>query len=427
MEHFVIEGGHRLHGTIVPVGNKNAALPLLAASLLIDEPLVLHNMPDIGDVRTKLELLRRLGVESVWLDEGTLRLHAQNVEGQQPDPELSRRIRTSSLLAGPLLARRGFVTVPRPGGDRIGWRRLDTHLQALEALGTEISISHDQYVFRCPRLIGADVFLDEMSVTGTEQAIMASVLAKGTTCIRNAASEPHVQDVCNCLIAMGAKISGVGTNTLVIEGVDSLGGTEYTIGPDYMEVGSFIGLAAATGSQLRIKNARPEEHRMSRITFNRLGVDWEVEGDDIVVPSEQKLQVQDDLHGAIPKIEDRPWPGFPPDLMSIALVVATQAQGTILIHEWMFDGRLFFVDGLIRMGARIVLCDPHRAVVVGPAPLHGAILTSPDIRAGMALLIAALTAEGTSVVQNIGQIDRGYQRIEERLQALGARIERRRD
>jgi UDP-N-acetylglucosamine 1-carboxyvinyltransferase len=269
------------------------------------------------------------------------------------------------------------------------------------------------------------MFLDEMSVTGTEQAIMAAVLADGTTTIRNAASEPHVQDVCRCLNAMGAKISGIGSDTLEIEGVTSLGSADYTIGPDFMEVGSFIGLAAATGSELRIRDARPAEHRMTRITFNKLGVTWRDEGDDIVVPAEQELVVQADMHNAIPKIDDRPWPGFPTDLMSIALVVATQARGTVLIHEWMFENRLFFVDRLISMGAGIVLCDPHRAVVVGPAKLHGETLTSPDIRAGMALLIAALAAEGRSTIQNIGQIDRGYERIEERLQQLGARIERR--
>jgi UDP-N-acetylglucosamine 1-carboxyvinyltransferase len=426
MEHFVIEGGHRLHGTIRPVGNKNAALPLLAVSLLTDEPLVLHNMPDIGDVQTKVELLRGLGVDCTPLGNGSWQLCAHNIGDQQPDPHLSRHIRTSSLLAGPLLARRGFVTIARPGGDRIGWRRLDTHFQALHALGADISISNEEYTLRCLELVGTDIFLDEMSVTGTEQAVMTAVLAKGTTIIRNAASEPHVQDVCNCLIAMGAHIEGVGSSTLTIEGVQRLHGAEYTIGPDYMEVGSFIGLAAATGSQLRIKDARPEEHHMTRIVFNRLGVSWHDDGNDIVVPAEQALAVQAALHGAIPKIEDRPWPGFPPDLMSIALVVATQAQGTVLIHEWMFDGRLFFVDGLIQMGARIVLCDPHRAVVVGPAQLHGAALTSPDIRAGMALLIAALAANGTSTIQNVGQIDRGYQRIEERLQKLGAHIERHR-
>jgi UDP-N-acetylglucosamine 1-carboxyvinyltransferase len=405
MEYFVIEGGHRLSGAITPVGNKNAALPLLAAALLTDEPLTLHNVPNIGDVRTKLELIRKLGIECTPLGDGSWRLRTGNVEDRQPDVELARRIRTAPLLAGPLLARRGFVTIPRPGGDRIGRRRLDTHFQALQALGAEIEVAHDSYVLHARKLRGADIFLDEMSVTGTEQAVMAAALAEGTTIIRNAASEPHVQDVCNCLNAMGARISGIGTNTLTIEGVASLHRAEYRIGPDFMEVGSFIGLAAATGSEL--------------------GVTWRDEGQDIVVPADQELVIQSDMHGAIPKIDDRPWPGFPPDLMSIALVVATQARGTVLIHEWMFDGRLFFVDRLISMGAGVVLCDPHRAVVVGPARLHGETLTSPDIRAGMALLIAALAADGVSTIQNIGQIDRGYERIEERLQQLGARIERR--
>lgn len=425
MDYFVIEGGHRLNGTITPVGNKNAALPLLAVALLSDEPLVLHNVPNIGDVRTKIELLQLLGVECTRLTPSSWRLQPKHIDDRQPDIELGRRIRTAPLLAGPMLARRGFVTIPRPGGDRIGRRRIDTHFQALEALGAQIDVAHDCYVLRCTKLRGADIFLDEMSVTGTEQAILAAALAEGTTIIRNAASEPHVQDVCKCLNAMGARISGIGTNTLTIEGVTSLHSAEYTIGPDFMEVGSFIGLAAATGSGIRIKNARPEEHRMTRITFNRLGVTWQDDGNDIVVPAEQELVIRSDLHGAIPEIKNQPWPGFPPDLMSIALVLATRARGTVLIHEWMFENRLFFVDGLIRMGASIVLCDPHRAVVVGPAQLHGEPLTSPDIRAGMALLIAALAAEGVSTMQNIGQIDRGYERIEERLRALGAQIERR--
>ncbi len=426
MDYFVIEGGQRLSGTITPAGNKNAALPLLAAALLTDEPLTLHNVPDIGDVRTKLELLRRLGVECTPIGVGSWRLATRGVGDHEPDVELGRRIRTAPLLAGPLLARRGFVTIPRPGGDRIGRRRLDTHFQALQALGAKITVENDRYCLTGGELAGADIFLDEMSVTGTEQAIMAASLAQGTTVIRNAASEPHVQDLCHCLNAMGARIAGIGTDTLTIDGVSSLHGAEYAIGPDFMEVGSFIGLAAATGSAIRIKNARPQEHRMTRITFNKLGVSWQDDGDDIVVPADQELVVQADLHGAIPKIDDRPWPGFPTDLMSIVLVVATQAHGTVLIHEWMFENRLFFVDRLIGMGAGVVLCDPHRAVVVGPAKLHGETLISPDIRAGMALLIAALAAEGVSTIQNIGQIDRGYERIEERLRGLGAQIERRR-
>lgn len=425
MEHFVIEGGHRLHGTITPVGNKNAALPLLAASLLTNEPVTLRNIPDIGDVRIKIELLRRLGVEIEDQGGGVLTLRSGNVGENEPDFELSQRIRTAPLLAGPLLARRGFATVGRPGGDRIGKRSLGTHFVALTALGAHVETANGRFVFQADGLHGADILLDEMSVTGTEQALLAAVLAEGTTCIRNAASEPHVQDVCQCLRQMGAQIEGIGTNVLRIEGVDTLHGADYEIGPDFMEVGSFIGLAAATGSEIRIANARPAEHRITRVMFGRLGVSWHEEGEDIIVPAGQELRVRSDMHSAIPKIESMPWPGFPTDLISIALVVATQAHGTVLIHEKMFENRLFFVDRLIGMGAGIVLCDPHRAIVAGATPLHGETLTSPDIRAGMALLIAALTAEGASTMQNVSQIDRGYQQIEERLRSLGARIERR--
>ncbi len=425
MDHFVIEGGHRLHGSITPVGNKNAALPLLAASLLTDEPLTLRNIPDIGDVRTKLELLRRLGVEVRDEGEGTLMLSSVGVDGTEPDLQLSQRIRTAPLLAGPLLARRGYVKIGRPGGDRIGKRSLDTHFVALQALGAHVEVANSHFILNADGLQGADILLDEMSVTGTEQAILAAVLAEGTTRISNAASEPHVQDLCRCLQQMGAHIDGVGTNTLTIEGMPELHGTDYEIGPDFMEVGSFIGLAAATGSEIRIARARPEEHRITRIMLGRLGVTWRDEGEDIIVPGEQELRVRADVHNVIPKIQSMPWPGFPTDLVSIALVVATQAAGTVLIHDWMFENRLFFVDRLISMGAGIVLCDPHRAIVTGPTQLHGETLVSPDIRAGMALVIAALTAEGTSMIQNIGQIDRGYQRIEQRLHTLGARIERR--
>jgi UDP-N-acetylglucosamine 1-carboxyvinyltransferase len=425
MEYFWIEGGSRLSGVMRPVGNKNAALPLLAASLLTDEPLHLHNIPNIGDVRTKLALLTRLGVV-VHLDEdGNCLLDAQRVTDGAVDPDLSSQIRTAPLLAGPLLARRGYATIGRPGGDRIGRRRLDTHFLTLKALGAHLEVGSQQFTVRADRLRGCDLFLDEMSVTGTEQAILAAVLAEGTTTISNAASEPHVQDLCHCLNAMGARISGIGTNMLTVEGVTSLQGTSYTIGPDYMEVGSFIGLAAVTGSELRIQHARPAEHRMMRIMFGRLGVQWDTEGEDIVVPAEQQLQVQTEFDGAIPKIDDMPWPGFPSDLISIALVVATQVQGTVLIHQKMFDRRLVFVDSVVEMGANVMLCDPHRAVVIGPTRLHGTRLSSPDIRAGMALVIAALAAEGVSTIQNIQQIDRGYERLEVRLQALGAHIERR--
>jgi UDP-N-acetylglucosamine 1-carboxyvinyltransferase len=425
-EQFVIEGGHRLSGTITPSGNKNAALPLLAAALLTADRLVLDNVPYIGDVQTKLELLNQLGVSIEQRSHNSYALQAATLSEHEPDHGLCRKIRTSTLLAGPLLARRGYARLPRPGGDVIGRRRLDTHFQALRALGVSIEVTPSSYVFRTDGLRGADIFLDEMSVTGTEQAVLAAVLARGATMIGNAASEPHVQDVCRCLNAMGARISGIGTNVLEIEGVSQLHGATYTIGPDYMEVGSLIGLAAVTGSELRIANARPREHRMSAIAFDKLGISWRNEGEDIVVPAGQDMRVREDTHGAIPKIDSSPWPGFSPDLISTALVVATQVQGTVLIHEKMFESRLYFVDRLIGMGARIVLCDPHRAVIVGPAQLHGEPegLPSPDIRAGMALVVAALCAQGRSVIANIGQIDRGYERIEERLARLGARIQR---
>jgi UDP-N-acetylglucosamine 1-carboxyvinyltransferase len=426
VERFVIEGGRRLNGSITPAGNKNAALPLLAATLLTDAPVVLHNIPQIGDVDNKIALLQMLGTSVERRGDHSWSLIAADVGDAQPDVALSRSIRTSVLLAGPLLARRGHVVLPRPGGDVIGRRRRDTHFQALRGLGAQIEVTPGAYVLRADRLRGADLFLDEMSVTGTEQAIMAAVLADGTTTICNAASEPHIQDLCHFLNILGARISGIGTNMLTIVGVARLGGGEYTIGPDFMEVASFIGLAAVTGSTLRICDARPQDHRMTRIAFGRLGVSWQDAGNDILVPGEQELHVQEDIHGAIPKIESMPWPGFNPDLISIALVVATQARGTVLIHEKLFESRLFFVDRLIGMGARIVLCDPHRAVVVGPSKLYGEPdgMPSPDIRAGMALLIAALCAQGRSVIYNIGQIDRGYERIDQRLCALGAHIQR---
>ena len=426
MERFIIAGGRRLCGTIVPAGNKNAALPLLAAMLLTNQPVLLQNVPQIGDVATKMALLNKLGVATEQRGEHSWLFSAANVGAIEPDATLARKIRTSILLAGPLLARRGYVTLPRPGGDMIGRRRLDTHFLALRGLGASIELTPTEYILRADRLRGADLFLDEMSVTATEQAILGAVLAQGDTTIGNAASEPHIQDLCRCLNALGARIEGIGTNMLSISGVSSLHGGEFTIGPDFMEVASFIGLAAVTGSAIRIAGGRPRDHRMTRIAFGKLGVRWDDDGDDLVVPGEQELRVQEDAHNAIPKIDSAPWPGFNPDLISIALVVATQARGTVLIHEKMFESRLFFVDRLIAMGAKIVLCDPHRAVVVGPAQLYGEPegLPSPDIRAGMALLIAALCAQGRSVIYNIGQIDRGYERIEQRLRALGAQIER---
>ena len=423
MDYFHIEGVHQLAGTIRPMGNKNSALPLLAASVLADGPMTIGNVPAIGDVRTSLAVLESIGVATHFAA-NTCTLNAADVRDALPDATLSGRIRTAVLLAGPLLARFGRAQISRPGGDRIGRRRLDTHLLALQAMGAEITTEQDRYVLRTKHLRGRDLFLDEMSVTGTEQAVFAAVLAKGTTTISNAAMEPHVQDVCRCLNAMGARIEGIGTHDLIVEGVQALHGARFDIGPDYMEVGSLIGLAAATGSGIRIVDAHPHEHRMTRIMYGRLGIDWQDDGNDIVVPADQELAVVPDFDGTVPKIDDMPWPGFAPDLISIALVVATQSRGTVLIHQKMFDRRLVFADRLIEMGAGIVLCDPHRALVMGPNRLRGERLVSPDIRAGMALVIAALCAEGQSTIHNIDQIDRGYERLETRLQALGAKIER---
>lgn len=423
MERFIIEGGTPLKGTVTPSGNKNAALPILAATLLTDEPVTIHNLPNIGDVRTMLALLEGLGATVQRHGNRSVTIQASSLESTCPDPALFGQLRGSLTLLGPLLARAGHITLTLPGGDRIGRRRIDTHLLALEALGARVT-QNDDFEMQAPRLHGADIWLDEASVTGTENAVMAAVLARGQTHIRHAASEPHVQDLCHFLNSLGARIEGIGSNVLHIEGRERLSGGECTIGPDFMEVGSFVGLAAVTNGEIRIRNAAPQHLGMIGMIFARLGVHFEIDGDDIFVPADQPLMIVDDLGGSVPKIDDAPWPGFPTDLMSIALVVATQARGTVLIHEKMFDSRLYFVDRLIAMGARIILCDPHRAVVVGPSRLHGETLHSPDIRAGMALLIAALCAEGQSVIYNIDQIDRGYERIETKLQALGARIER---
>lgn len=422
MERFVIEGGVPLNGTVVPSGNKNAALPILAATLLTDRPVTLHNLPNIGDVRTMIQILEDLGASVERHGNHSVTIQVKESHSS-PDPRLFGEIRGSMTLLGPLLARTGRVELSLPGGDRIGRRRIDTHLLALGALGARVE-HNNRLALEAPVLHGADVWLDEASVTGTENAVMAACLARGETVIRNAASEPHVQELCHFLRSMGAEIEGIGSNVLRIQGKERLEGGECTIGPDFMEVGSFIGLAAVTGGEILIKDAAPAHLGMIRIVFERLGVRCEVQGEDVLVPAGQDLAVVDDLGGAVPKIDDAPWPGFPSDLMSIALVVATQARGTVLMHEKMFDSRLYFVDRLIAMGARIILCDPHRAVVVGPAQLHGETLTSPDIRAGMALLLAAMCARGESVVQNISQIDRGYERIELKLQALGARIQR---
>ncbi len=420
---FVVEGGHRLSGTVRPAGNKNAALPILAATLLADGPCVLDNMPRIRDVETMVELLASLGVTAAWEGEHTLAVDARGARGGDPDPALCRRIRASVLLAGPLLARFGRVRLPPPGGDVIGRRRIDTHLLALERLGARIEVGAS-YDFEARALTGAEVFLDEASVTGTENALMAAVAAKGTTVLRNAASEPHVQDLARFLGVLGAHIEGVGTNTLTIEGGRTLSGGRYAIGPDHIEVGSFVGLAAVTNSAITIEGVRPEDLRAALLGFERLGVAPRLDGGRLVVAAGQARRIRDDLGGHVSKLEDGPWPAFPADLMSIALVTATQCEGLILLFEKMFESRLFFVDKLIGMGARIVLCDPHRAVVAGPSPLRAGAVESPDIRAGMAILLAALAAEGTSTIHNVGQIERGYERIHERLSALGAVIRR---
>ena len=425
MDTFIIEGGHKLQGSITVAGNKNAALPLLAATLLTDEPVVLENVPRIRDVNNMQALLADLGCEVVEEGRTRFRFHTPALRGTTPQPEVCRQMRASFALAGPLLARAGEVSLPVPGGDRIGRRPVDTHISALQQLGATIDVFPDRYHMTAKKgLVGADIFLEEMSVMATENVVMAAASAKGTTLIRNAASEPHVQDVCNLLVAMGARIQGIGTNTLVVEGVSKLSGARFEVGPDYLEVGSFIALAALTGSPLTIHKARPSDHRITALAFGRLGVQWENRGDDIFVPADQELEVKHGLHGAIARIHDAPWPGFPADLISIAVVLATKAKGSVLIHEWMYESRLYWVDKLIAMGARITVCDPHRAIIEGPAHLYGQTMSSPDIRAGMALLLAALVADGKSVIQNAQQIDRGYADIEGRLRALGAHIER---
>jgi UDP-N-acetylglucosamine 1-carboxyvinyltransferase len=422
---FVIEGGHRLSGEITVAGNKNAALPMLAATLLTDEPVRVENLPEIRDVQTMRAALEDLGATITAHEPGQITVHTRNLRSTAPTPEICQRMRASFVLAGPLLARGGQAELPAPGGDKIGRRPVDTHIQALRALGAEVEVRPDRYVMRAPRrLVGTEIFLEEMSVMATENAVMAASLAKGTTVIQNAASEPHVQDLCRMIVAMGGHVRGIGTNVLEIDGVDRLRGCTTAVGPDYLEVGSFIALAAVTGGELLIRGARPEQHRVTASAYGKLGVRWEVRGDDILVPSGQELVVQDGLHGAVPRIHDAPWPGFPADLTSIALVLATQARGTSMIHEWMYESRLYWVDRLISMGARVIVCDPHRAVVIGPARLYGQTVSSPDIRAGMALLIAALVAEGKSTIHNAQQIDRGYQRIDERLRAVGAHIQR---
>lgn len=426
MEKFIIQGGTSLSGDMTPAGNKNAALPLLAACLLTEEPVILRNVPEIKDVQSMCTLLANLGVKIEKIKERTLRLHAREVKPADLNPEICTAIRASILLAGPMVARTGELVIPPPGGDVIGQRRVDTHILALQALGTKVNYDRAKHVFqfRAKQLQGANILLDEASVTATENAIMASVLSHGTTILRNAASEPHIQELCIFLNSLGAQIENVGSNTLHIHGVNRLHGGEFTIGPDYLEVVSFIGAAVVTHGSIRIRNAGPQYLDMISMVFNRLGVVWETDGEDIIVPPEQELVIEPDLGNAIPKISVMPWPAFPTDLMSIAIVVATQSKGSILFHDWMYPSRMFFIDKLVSMGAHIVLCDPHRCIVQGPTKLYGEKLESPDIRAGMALVLAALAARGTSIIRNVGQIDRGYDHVDEKLRALGARIER---
>ncbi|MET0559545.1 MAG: UDP-N-acetylglucosamine 1-carboxyvinyltransferase [Solirubrobacterales bacterium] len=424
MEKFIIQGGSPLSGELTVAGNKNAALPILAACLLTEEELLLHRVPRIRDTEAQIALLERLGVDVAWVGDNSVRLCARNVTDVAVDEELSARIRASFLVAGPLLARFGEVRMPPPGGDFIGRRRLDAHLDAFKDLGARIAGDRWIEISAPTGLCACEIFMDEPSVMGTENALMAAALTPGATTIGNAASEPHVQDLARLLTAMGARVDGIGSNVMTVNGRDKLGGAEHTISADHIEVGSFMALAAATGGEVCIRDTEPADLLMVRRQFRRLGLRSEIQGRDVVVPPGQRLEIESDVGDAIPKIEDGPWPAFPADLTSIALALATQANGEILIFEKMFENRLFFVDKLVAMGARITLCDPHRAIVSGPSRLHGERVESPDIRAGMAILIAALAAEGTSEIGNIRQIDRGYEQIDERLRSLGAQIER---
>lgn len=424
MSFFRIEGGQPLSGSVRVAGNKNEALPAVACALLSDEPVILHNLPDILDVRVMLDVAVAMGTQLTRLGPNSVRMHTPSLHTAQVPDELGRKVRASILFAGALLGRLREAHLPPPGGDVIGRRRLDTHFDGFVALGAEFLSDQAGYHLRATKLVGADLLFDEASVTATENVIMAAAVAEGVTILNNAACEPHVQGIARMLNAMGADIRGIGSNRLEIHGVPKLGGCEFTIGPDYLEVGSFIGLAAVTGGEVRILDAAPEHLRMIRLVFARLGVETRVEGPDLLVPGGQTLKIRQDMGGGVPKVDNSIWPQFPTDLMSIAITVATQSQGTVLFFEKMFEGRMFFVDHLIGMGAQIILCDPHRVVVVGPSKLVGQRVQSPDVRAGMALLIAALCAQGVSTIHNIRQIDRGYERIEQKLQALGARIER---
>lgn len=425
MQQFIIEGGTPLKGVVKAGGNKNAILKLLPACLLTDEPVVIRNVPRIADVETTLDILRSLGGSVEWLAPDKLRIHVENIREPVIDRQLAQKTRASFVFAGAMLGRCGRVEIPAPGGDVIGERRLDPHVVALRKLGVEVSYDRGQFTMGADQLTGHDVLLQEASVMATDNMVLAAALAKGTTIIRNAASEPHVQDLCNMLVAMGAQIDGIGSNRLMIEGVERLRGCETRCGADFMEVGSYIGAAAVTGGEIRIEDADPQHLDMVALVFERLGVTWDVDGQAIIVPGNQSLTIQEDIGGRIPVIKAQPWPGFPPDLMSIALLVATQSAGAVMFHDWMFESRFFFTDKLVRMGARVTLCDPHRVLVQGPTSLKSSpFITSPDIRAGMALVLAALAAKGETRISNIGQIDRGYERVEEKLGRLGAKIRR---
>ena len=433
MASFVIEGGHKLHGEITPQGAKNEALEVLCATLLTSEKVTISNIPNILDVNNIIQLLRDMGVKVSKTARNTFSFQADDVRTSYLESEdflkHISKMRGSFLIVGPLLSRFGQVVISKPGGDKIGRRRLDTHFKGLQKLGAEFDYYPDYGVFTlsAKKLVGADILLDEASVTGTANIIMAAVLAEGTTTVYNAACEPYIQQLCRMLNRMGAKISGIASNLLTIEGVSELHGCEHTVLPDMIEVGSFIGMAAMTGSEITIKNVSYKNLGIIPDSFRKLGIKLEQRGDDIYVPAQDHYEIESFIDGSIMTIADAPWPGLTPDLLSVLLVVATQAQGSVLIHQKMFESRLFFVDKLIDMGAQIILCDPHRAVVIGHdhnSPLRGGNMTSPDIRAGIALLIAAMSADGISRIHNIGQIDRGYQKIEQRLSALGARITR---
>ncbi len=423
MSEYKIRGGFPVKGTIKASGNKNSALPCIAAAVLSEEEVVLKNIPEIEDVSVMLEIFEALGGKTEKIEKNVFKLKMPQVKTSEIPEALAAKIRASILFAGPLLARTGKAVLPPPGGDVIGRRRLDTHFLALTELGARVETDQN-FSFIAHKLKGEDIFLDEASVTATENAIMAASLAEGTTILTNAACEPHIQDLCKMLNRMGAKITGAGSNIITIQGVKKLGGTEFKICPDYMEVGSFIGLAAVTRGQLNITDIEPKDMRPLKTAFSKLGIGWRLDGTTLTVPDQQKMQVNCDMGGMIPKIDDAPWPGFPPDLTSIMVVIATQVEGTVLIHEKMFESRMFFVDKLIGMGAKITLCDPHRAVISGPSALHGSELVSPDVRAGMAMVLAACCARGESLIRNVYQIERGYEHLVERLQSVGVKIQR---